>query len=422
VNGGRRSLADWLEYQQQLHPRSIDLGLERVRAVATRLELLPVRCRTVIVGGTNGKGSTAAHLAALLAAQGETVGLFTSPHLVRYNERIRVNGREVDDQQLVAAFERIEAARDNATLTFFEYNTLAALDLFWRSGTSVMVLEVGLGGRLDATNVVDADVAVVCSIGRDHMDWLGDSLEDIGREKAGIFRAGKAVVLGASAMPASIYRAIDELRCLAFEAGRDFDWLTHADGSWDYRDAAGRLSALPRPALAGSIQYRNASTALAAARLLGGARFTRDTIAAALTTVQLRGRMQIVPGATEWLLDVAHNEPAAAVLAQGLRERPPARRTLAVLGMLADKDVKAVVAQLDSQVDDWLVCGIAEARGLDSSALCARMGTVRGTVLEMADVAAGCERARAMAQAGDRVVVFGSFHTVGPALQWLGLY
>jgi len=385
--------------------------------------LLPAQCRSIIVGGTNGKGSTAAHLAALLTAQGERVGLFTSPHLVHYNERIRVGARDAGDAELVAAFEHIDAARGAETLTFFEYNALAALWVFRQHAVDVMVLEVGLGGRLDATNVIDADVAVLCSVGMDHTDWLGSTLDAIGREKAGIFRPGRPVVLGSDCMPASVHEAIQQLQCPASVAGRDFHWTQYPNGSWDYRDSLGGLESLPPSTLAGSIQYRNAATALAAVRLLNRAAHPlRDVVAAALPAVRLSGRMQIVPGDTEWLLDVAHNEPAAAVLAQGLRERAPARRTWAVFGMLADKDVRSVVMQLNQLIDQWLICAIEEHRGLDATTLRARMGHVRGSSEEFADVASGCARARQCARAGDRVVVFGSFHTVGPALQWLGLY
>jgi dihydrofolate synthase/folylpolyglutamate synthase len=224
-------------------------------------------------------------------------------------------------------------------------------------------------------------------------------------------------------MPASVHEATRRLQCPAVVAGRDFHWTRHANGSWDYRDSLGELKALSPPALAGSIQYRNAATALAAVRLLNGAAHPpRDVVATAMAAVRLSGRMQVVPGETEWLLDVAHNEPAAAVLAQGLRERASARRTWAVFGMLADKDVRAVVMQLDQLIDHWLICAIDEHRGLDAATLRARMGRVRGSSEELADVATGCARAHQCAQAGDRVVVFGSFHTVGPALQWLGLY
>jgi dihydrofolate synthase/folylpolyglutamate synthase len=419
----RRTLAEWLAFQERLHPQAVDLGLQRVGAVARRLDLLPLTSRSLIVGGTNGKGSTATTAAALLRAQGECVGLFTSPHLVHYRERIHIDGRMPDDAQLVTAFERIEAARGGELLTFFEYNALAALELCRASQVSVTVLEVGLGGRLDATNIVDADVAVLCSVGLDHQAWLGESLEAIGAEKAGIFRAGRPVILGDRELPRSVYQRASELQCELHVAGEQFTWQVLPDGRWHYRDRDGALEFLPAPALAGAIQYRNAATALAAVRALPGLRSAAAAeVARGLAAVELPGRLQCIPGPVEWLLDVAHNEPAAAVLAAALRERPPARRQIAVCGMLSDKDVAAVTRQLDPLIDYWLLCGVPEARGLESRELQARCGGLRGQVELANSVAEGCSRARALAQAGDRVVVFGSFHTVGPALQWLGLY
>ncbi len=418
-----RSLPEWLHFQEQLHPRSIDLGLERVREVAGRLGLLPVSCRTAIVGGTNGKGSTSAMIAAIAQAHGFKVGLFTSPHLLRYEERIQVNGQEVSAAALVAYFERIEAARGELSLTFFEFNALAALLHFRAAGVQLAVLEVGLGGRLDATNIVDADVAVLCSIGFDHRDWLGDTLEAIGREKAGIFRAGKPVILSTQDMPASVSARLGELGCQARTAGVDFSCEVHSNGHWDYRDAAGALSALPAPALAGAIQYHNAASALAAARLLLAPQpLDATAISKALAALRLPGRLQHVAGPAQWLLDVAHNPAAASVLAAELKRCPPAGRTFAILGMLGDKDVMEVAAELDAGVDQWLLCSIHEPRGLQAEQLRARLGTLRGPCTLHVNVAQACERARELARAGDRVLVCGSFHTVGPALQWLGLY
>ena len=423
-----RTLGQWLAYQQSTHNQSIDLSLERVRAVAVRLGLLQRRGPVVIVGGTNGKGSTAITLAALLRSCGQSVGLFTSPHLVRYNERVQVNGVQASDAALVAAFERVESARGAITLTFFEYNTLAALLLFRQSAVGVMVLEVGLGGRLDATNIIDADVAVVCSIGLDHREWLGETLDQIGAEKAGIFRRGQHVVLGSEAMPDSVWQAARALNCRLWTAGQQFSWHIHGDGgagqAWDYRGAQCELAALPPPALAGAVQYGNAATALTVLQLLGlpGA-CARAAVAHGLRRTALAGRLQIVPREVEWILDVAHNEPAAMVLAAALAARPCPGRTIAVAGMLADKDVPAIARALDAQIDHWVLAGIDnEPRGLDAAALQARLPPLRGAQELSVNVVAGCQRARAISSPGDRVIVFGSFHVVGPALVWLGLY
>ena len=420
---GGRTLAEWLAYQETLHPRSIDLGLERVRVVAERLGLLPPAGRTAIVGGTNGKGSTASMLAALGQAHGLRVGLFTSPHLLRYQERIRVNGEEVPDAALCAAFAEIEAARGHDSLTYFEFNTLAALLVFRAASVELTVLEVGLGGRLDATNLVDADVAVLCSVAMDHRDWLGDTLEAIGTEKAGIFRAGKPVILGDARMPTTVTAALVALSCQPLIAGTHFAWRVRDDGRWDLHGGGLDFDALPPPALEGAIQYRNAAVALAALRVLLVPRVAESkAIGAALRAVRLPGRLQFAAGPVEWVFDVAHNEAAAAVLAAELRARPVRGRTLAVFAVLGDKEVGAVAAPLDGLVDHWLLCALPGPRALAPEELRRRMGVLRGECELAGAVTAAVARASALARAGDRVIVCGSFHTVGPALKARRLY
>jgi len=427
-----RTLAEWLELQDSVHPRSIDLSLERVTEVATRLGVATPAFRVLTVGGTNGKGSVAAHAEALLAAVGTRVGLFTSPHLVRYNERIRVGGEEASDAELIEAFERIEAARAAITLTFFEYNTLAALLVFARRAVEVAVLEVGLGGRLDATNLVSADVAVVASVGLDHREYLGESLEAIGAEKAGIFRAGRPAVLGTADMPASVFARIAALSARPLVAGRDFTFEV-AGERWSYRGPGLALEDLAPPALAGSIQYRNAATALTAVAALAAAApraapLERRAVNTALGSVRLAGRFEIVPGPVEWILDIAHNEPAARVLAAHLEERPlPGAgagrgRTFAVAGVLADKDAAGIAAALAPRIDHWIACALPGARGGSAAALAGRMQLRPGDYTLADSVQEGCARARTLARPGDRVVVLGSFHTVGPALEWLRIY
>ncbi|HEX4376262.1 MAG TPA: bifunctional tetrahydrofolate synthase/dihydrofolate synthase [Steroidobacteraceae bacterium] len=420
-----RSLDDWLSYQQRVHARAVDMSLERVTEVARRLQVISGTARIATIGGTNGKGSTATTLASLLRACGQNVGLFTSPHLVRYNERIQIDGAPVSDAQLQSAFEQVEQARGDITLTFFEYSTLAALHLFRRASVDTMVLEVGLGGRLDATNILDADVAIVCSIGLDHREYLGETLELIGAEKAGIFRPGQRVVLGSRDMPASVTMRAQTLGCEVWLAERDFHWEHRSGGGpWGYRSRLGQLESLPAPSLSGEIQYRNAATALTALRLLAlPADCNADTVARGLKQVRLSGRFQVVPGDIGWILDVAHNEPAAAVLAAALQAVPASGRTLAVAGMLIDKDVGAIARRLAPLIDQWVLVGISDdARGLTARALHERMGASPGSVELADDVPSGCARALALAQPGDRIVVLGSFHVVGPALMWLGLY
>jgi len=427
-----RTLAEWLELQDSVHPRSIDLSLERVTEVAERLGVAAPAFRLITVGGTNGKGSVAAHAEALLAALGTRAGLFTSPHLVRYNERIRVGGEEAGDAELIAAFERIEAARGATTLTFFEYNTLAALLIFAQRAVEVAVLEVGLGGRLDATNLVPADVAVIASVGLDHREYLGETLEAIGAEKAGIVRAGRPAVLGTADMPASVFARIATVGARALVAGREFSWEL-AGERWSYRGPGLHLEDLAPSRLVGSIQYRNAATALTAVAALAAAAplaapLDRRAVNTALERVRLAGRFEIVPGPVEWILDIAHNQPAARVLAGQLKERPLSRAavgrgsTFAVAGILADKDAAGIAAALEPLIDHWILCTLPGARGGSAASLAERMHLRPGSFTLEDSVEEGCARARSLARSGDRVVVFGSFQTVGPALEWLRIY
>jgi len=416
-----RSLDDWLRVQETVHGQGIDLGLARVRAVAERLGLLPFGPRTIIVAGTNGKGSTVACLESMLRALGVKAGAFTSPHLIRYNERIRVDGAEAGDAELIAAFQAIDAARGEITLTFFEYNALAALWVFRERGVQVAVLEVGLGGRLDAVNIVDAEAAIVCSIGLDHADWLGTDIEAIGREKAGVFRPGAIAVLADPAMTPSVEEEAARMQARSIVAGRNYQWHQTGEG-WRFTMGALTLAGLPSPALPGRMQFANAAAAMAtlhAMELLGATRLA--AIARALRRLVLPGRFQLVPGTVEWILDVAHNEPAARVLAGNLAEHPASGRTLCVVGILGDKDIDAVARQLAGAVDQWFLCGIDAPRGLAAPVLAARSPVFAGGAL-CQDVATGMLQAAGAARAGDRIVVCGSFLAVAPAMQLLGLY
>jgi dihydrofolate synthase/folylpolyglutamate synthase len=416
-----RSLADWLDQQQKSHPNAIDLDLARVRGVAQRMGLLPPPFRVITVAGTNGKGSTVAYLDAILRRSGHRAGRFTSPHLVRYNERICIDGVEAADADLVASFERIETARGDITLTFFEYNTLAALDLFTRAEVQVAVLEVGLGGRLDATNIVDADVGVLCSVGLDHVDWLGDSVEQIGREKAGIFRAGRPAVLGSDQLPESVSEVIAGLGAHPVVPGKQYHFAVHGE-SWDFRHGSLQLRELPLPALPGSHQVANAAAALAALAAGGfAAALTKSRVADALRGVQVPGRFQRVTGEVEWILDVAHNVPAAEILRANLERLPRARRTIAVCGILGDKDIRGIVAAVGGMIDAWIPVTLAGPRAVSAGQIAAQLPPHATVLLEAADVVGACQAARAAALPQDRVLVFGSFLTVGPALEFLGL-
>lgn len=413
-------LSDWLAWQEGLHPKTIDLTLDRVRRTLERLGWTPPRCPVITIGGTNGKGSCAALSSSILRAAGYRVGVFTSPHLVRYQERVVIDGREASDASLIAAFERIDEARGADTLTFFEFNTLAALLVFETAGVDAMVLEVGMGGRLDAVNVVDADVAIVTSIALDHCEWLGPDVETIGREKAGIFRRDRPAVLGSRAMPASIADAGQEAGARLLQLGREFDWSRNG-GLWSWRGPDSSYSDLPPPALVGDIQFDNAATVLCAlgclqARLPVG----RDAIERGLRAAQLSGRFQRIHRECEWILDVAHNPAAAQTLAAQLAAHPIAGRTIGVCGILADKDIEGVGAALRNSVDAWIIAGLSGPRAVEPGMLSARLARTGANITATAaTVQDACEAARRLAQRDDRIVVFGSFLTVGPALKFL---
>jgi dihydrofolate synthase/folylpolyglutamate synthase len=414
------TLAAWLAWQQGSHPVEIDPGLARV-GEAWKMLGLAFPATVLTVGGTNGKGSVTAYLDAILTAAGYETGLFTSPHLVRYNERIRVHGREVADEALLEAFAEIDNARGDISLTFFEWNALAALLVFVRARVDVAVLEVGMGGRLDAVNILDADAAAVVSVGIDHREYLGDTIEAIGAEKAGIFRAGKPAIFGGRTMPKSVAAHAAKIGARLWRIGTDFDFVERADG-WDYVGFGSRRRELPLPGLAGASQLGNAAVAVAMLEATEPKLLVPDAaVSAGLAAAQLPGRFQVIAGDPEWILDVAHNAQAAQSLAASLAARPARGRTIAVCGILGDKDVESIAAVLATQVERWIAVGLESARALASSDLARRIARASGgSVLATADVAMGLAAARSEARPGDRVVVFGSFLTVGSALAWLG--
>ena len=411
-----QTLAEWLAWQETLHPKAIDLGLERVRAVAQRMGLLAPRHAVVTVAGTNGKGSSVAMLESILARAGHRVGAYTSPHLWRYNERIRIDGRPVDDAGIVAAFTRIDAARGEVSLSYFEFGTLAALDLFQRADLDVAVLEVGLGGRLDAVNVLDTDCALVTGIGIDHVEWLGTDRESIGREKAGIFRAGRPAVCSDPQPPSSVAAVAAAVGARWFALGRHYGYRPGV-GSWDWWGPDVELAGLPPPGLPGGFQLQNAAGVLMALRSLGERLpVTVQAIHDGLRETRVAGRFTVIPGAVETIFDVAHNPHAAAALAATLGERPCGGRTLAVCGMLVDKDAGGIAAALQPVVDHWFLGGLGGDRGQSAAALAARMSLPESQRTLCADVAAALAAARAVAVAGDRIAVFGSFHTIAELL------
>jgi dihydrofolate synthase/folylpolyglutamate synthase len=416
-----RTLDEWLAYIERQHPKSIALGLERVREVAARMQLARPASQVITVAGTNGKGSTVAFIESIARAAGWKVGAYTSPHLLAYNERVRIDGVDATDDALVAAFESVEAARGDTALTYFEYGTLAAVWLFQRNDLDLAVLEVGLGGRLDAVNLVDADVAVITTVDLDHQDWLGNDREAIGREKAGIARAGRPLVLGEDDPPSSVLGHAYAIGASAIRAGCDFFFSPTEAGHWQWREVGAGLE-LPSPRLAAPSQLRNAATAIAALRALPDTLPT-DAYAQGVADTDLPGRLQRFNHiGVEVVVDVAHNPQAARELHAWLQQAPASGRTWAVFAALGDKDIAGIVAAVGEEVDGWFVAGLDDAgpRGLDADAFVRRLaGSAAEAGEKFASVGAALAAALGGARTGDRVLVFGSFHTVAAALRVL---
>ncbi len=412
-----QTLSEWLAWQETLHPTLMDFGLERPRAVLARLLPEAPPHAVLTVAGTNGKGSSVAMLEAILAAAGFHVGTYTSPHIVAYNERIRIGGVTVSDEALCAAFAAVDEARGDTSLTYFEFGTLAAFWLFARAGLDVAVLEIGLGGRLDAVNLIDADASLVTAIGLDHLDWLGPDRESVGYEKAGIYRPGRPAVCSDPAPPQRLIEHAAAIGADLVWPGQGFE-IDSAGTRWSWHGRRWAFDHLPLPALAGSHQIANAGGVLALLEAVAQRLpVDRPAIETGLTSVQLAGRFQVIDGPVSWVLDVTHNADGAAVLANTLRDRPVAGRTLAVFAMLADKDAVEVGRVLAPVIQHWYAATLDGPRGRTGRALASTLAGIDGlTVSAHESVASACAAAWAEARAGDRIVVFGSFHTVGEAL------
>ncbi len=409
------TLDAWLAHIEACHPDEIELGLERVARVHENLALPAPAC-TITVAGTNGKGSVVAFLEAILGAAGYRVGAYTSPHLLAFNERVRLASMPVDDTTLCAAFARVETARGGVRLTYFEYATLAALVVFADAAPDAVLLEVGLGGRLDAVNLIDPDLALLAPIDLDHAAWLGDDRESIGREKAGILRAGRPAVSVDPEPPASVVARAAELGAPLHLPGRDYEYAVDAHG-WRWHAGARTRTTLPRPGLFGRHQYANAAAVLTALELLRERLpVGQDAVRLGLLEAHLPGRFEVHPGAVETILDVAHNPHGVRALAGALATRPCEGRTLAVVGMLQDKAVEAALAELDD-VAHWYVAPLPVARSADPQRLVAALQARSGEVEACASIDVAGRRAHAAASPGDRVVVFGSFHAVAAALR-----
>lgn len=407
-----RSLADWLAFIERQHPEPIALGLDRVADVLQRTKAKIV-CPIITVGGTNGKGSTCAMLESILQAGGYRTGLYTSPHLRRYNERVRIAGREAEDEGLCDAFAAVESARGDVPLTYFEFATLAALCLFSKANLDAVVLEVGLGGRLDAVNAVDADCAVLTSVGIDHVEFLGATREAIGREKAGIFRPSRPAVVAEPDPPQSVLSAGAQL----LRIGRDFGFVNQGP-QWSWWGPSGKRSGLAHPALRGSIQLRNASAALAALDCLRERLpLSMQSVRRGLAEVSLPGRFQVLPGRPQVVLDVAHNPEAAAVLAANLGDSGFAPETIAVFGMLRDKDIAGVVRAMAPRITRWHLATLPGPRGAGASEISEILSkeNIEVPVSLFPTVAAALAAAKREADENDKIVVFGSFLTVADA-------
>jgi dihydrofolate synthase/folylpolyglutamate synthase len=413
-----KRLAEWLQWQESLHPRQIDLGLERVARVAARMGLCQPRALTITVAGTNGKGSSIALLETILLRAGYQVCSYTSPHLLRYNERIRINGSEVSDTELCSAFDAVDTQRRQDSLSYFEFGTLAALRIMQDKAPDIMLLEVGMGGRLDAVNIIDPDSVLVTSIGIDHVEWLGNSRAAIAREKAGIFRSGVPAI-------SSDPDPVSDLRECAITTGarwyglnEQFHYSVSAD-DWHWSGPCTQHAALPFPALPGDHQFNNAAGVLMVLESIReGFPVNSASITSGLQEAGLPGRCQFIPGHPGKVLDVAHNPQGARRLAEVLVNNAVTGNTWVVLGMLEDKDIEGFTEYLAPVADYWCLAGLETARGLTAAALSARASHAinPSSISCFPDVAAAIRHANHVARTGDRIVICGSFHTVAEAM------
>lgn len=414
------SLAGWLEYIEALHPKSIAMGLDRVNEVKQRLNLDP-QFPIIVVGGTNGKGSACAMLEHIYSVAGYKTACYTSPHFLRYNERVRVAGKDVGDEDLLLAVAAVEEARESTPLTYFEFGTLAAVWHFMHSDPQIAILEVGLGGRLDAVNIFDPACTIVTAVDFDHMDFLGDNRESIGYEKAGIFRKGVPAICGDENPPGSLIKHANSIGANIALLGKDF-YVRQQENHWTYEDAKIELAELPYPALAGDFQLANAACVIRAIESLQlQLPVDKKHIVEGLQSVTLAGRFQQCLQHPQVILDVAHNPHAAHALAQNLHQLPASDRTLAVFGMLADKDMAGVIREMGRQIDVWYLADIHSARGATAQQLARLIHQFDGDckIKMHTDVISAYRQACFDAGENDRIIVFGSFYTVADVMKFL---
>jgi len=419
-------LSEWLAWLETLSPTEINLGLERTEQVLERLEL-PRPPHVLLIAGTNGKGSSVAMTDALLRASALRTGAYTSPHISRFNERIVLDGVPASDADIIAAFERVEAARRDIELTYFEFGTLAAAVVFAAADLDVWILEVGLGGRLDATNAIDPTASLITNVSLDHCDWLGHDVESIAFEKAGVMRPGIPTVFGDKKVPASVVRQASKSDAILLQAGRDFDFDSQESGAWSWHGPSRAIENLHPPGLLGEFQKGNAAAVLMLLEAAGlSAAVDTDLINRVLPDVSLAGRLQRLTvdtegyPANEWLLDVAHNPAAAEVLAMTLAAIRTDGETIAIVGLLDDKDVEGVVGPLLPQVNQWIAMTADSQRAITANELGGRIANLAGRACLVAEsTAAAIELARRTASENDRILATGSFFTVSPILEQL---
>jgi dihydrofolate synthase/folylpolyglutamate synthase len=440
-------LDDWLTWQEKLNPAEIELGLERVSAVLTRAGLSSTfQCPLIIVAGTNGKGSVVAMLEAMARALNLKVCSYTSPHIFQYNERFKINAQAVDDDMICESFERIDQARADSQLTYFEFGTLAAIDLFFRQEPDLVILEVGLGGRLDAVNVMNGDVSVITSVAIDHIDWLGSDRESIGYEKAGVMRTGKPVVCGDRKPPDSVIEMAKKLQCDLYQIGLDYDVVNDESASkteakaeaeeinkrWTLQSRIGHVENLTEPSLLGEFQKSNAATAMLALQILHAqgrllldkkrpATLDHHTLCTALQNINLQGRFQKINSSPQVFVDVAHNAQAAEVLAAQVKvlAADGQGKTWAIVAMLADKDVSTVLSTVSTEIDCWCLAGLEDVgRGLSVDALVelGRESLINQCTIQAPTVEEACDLVLSNTSEKDRVIIFGSFYTVAAAM------
>ena len=422
------TLSDWLEKITSQHVRPIDLGLDRVVRVAQSMGFpegrpfsgpsIRLGCPSILVGGTNGKGSTCAMLESILLQSGYRVAVYTSPHLLRFNERLRINSEEVSDAELIAAFERVEQARAETSLTYFEFTTLAIFDIVWRYGVDIAVLEIGLGGRLDAVNIVDADCSILVSVDLDHQEFLGETREQIGWEKAHIAKPGRPFICADPEPPMSVAEVVKVQGADLWQFGQDFNFQGDRQ-QWSWAGRGQRRNAMAYPALRGANQLINASAALAAlSSLKEQLPVTQGAVRQGFALVELAARFQVLPGQPAVVLDVAHNPHAAGVLAVNLDQMGFFPKTVAVVGIVAGKDAAAIFRRLADRIDHWCLCSLTgpdagpRARPAEELAKILQAAIPNAALSCHDDVGHAFAAAKSMVQSNDRIVIFGSFLTI----------